>query len=168
MSMRRVMPPAASLVWTVENTRWPVSDAVIATSAVSRSRISPTMMTSGSWRRNERGRDAHVDVLAGHLAPDPAVLRQPLLGDVEPGHDLDARGDRRLELLGRALGLAQHAVDPVADDHVLLAGLDVDVRRALLGGLEHQRVDPADDRRLVVGVEHVDQLLGLELGVLLV
>jgi hypothetical protein len=60
MSMRRVIPPAASLVWTVENTRWPVSDAVIATSAVSRSRISPTMMTSGSWRRNERSPDANV------------------------------------------------------------------------------------------------------------
>ena len=73
-----------------------------------------------------RGRDAHVDVLAGHLAPDPAVLRQPLLGDVEPGHDLDAGDDRRLELLGRALGLAQHAVDPVADD-------DVASRRARCG-----------------------------------
>ena len=33
----------------------------------------------------------------------------------------------------------------------------------LLRRLEHQRVDPADDRRLVVGVEHVDELLGLEL-----
>ena len=109
--------------------------------------------------RGRRGRDAHVDVLAGHLAPDAAVLRQPLLGDVEPGHDLDARDDRRMELLRRALGLAQHAVDPVAHDDVLLAGPDVDIRRAILGGLEHQRVHPADDRRLVVGVEHVDELV---------
>ena len=36
------------------------SDAVIATSAVSLSRISPTMMTSGSWRKNERKPDANV------------------------------------------------------------------------------------------------------------
>ena len=48
ISTRRVTAPAASLVWTVLNTRWPVSDAWIAISAVSLSRISPTMMTSGS------------------------------------------------------------------------------------------------------------------------
>jgi predicted phage gp36 major capsid-like protein len=48
------------LVWTVENTRWPVSAARIAISAVSRSRISPTIITSGSWRRNERKPDAKV------------------------------------------------------------------------------------------------------------
>ncbi len=37
-------------VCRVENTRWPVSAAVITVEIVSRSRISPTMMTSGSWR----------------------------------------------------------------------------------------------------------------------
>jgi hypothetical protein len=42
---------AASFVCKVENTRWPVSAAWIAFSAVSRSRISPTMMMSGSRRR---------------------------------------------------------------------------------------------------------------------
>jgi len=55
MSMRRVIAPAASFVWRVEKTRWPVSEAWMAISAVSRSRISPTMITSGScrsiWRR---------------------------------------------------------------------------------------------------------------------
>jgi hypothetical protein len=115
-----------------------------------------------------RGRDAHVDVLAGDLAADAAVLGQPLLGDVEAGHDLDAGQDRRGELLGGALVLAQHAVDPVADHHVLLARLDVDVGGALLDRLEQERVDPADDRRLVGQVEDVDQLLGgAELVVLL-
>jgi hypothetical protein len=63
--------------------------------------------------------------------------------------------------LGRALGLAQRAVDPVPHHHVALARLDVDVGRAVLDRLEHERVDPADDGRLVVGVEHVDQLVGL-------
>ena len=207
------MAPAASLVWTVENTRWPVSDAWIAMSAVSPSRISPTMMTSGSWRRKlrstdakvrsileltwdlrdalelildrildgedvevgrvdlgqagvqrrrlagagragdehdavraldelvddhevivaeadvgeveeharaieqtdrdalavdaGRGRDAHVDVLAGDLAADAAVLRQALLGDVEAGHDLDARQDRVDVVAVGALDLQQ-------------------------------------------------------------
>ena len=34
--------------------------------------------------------DADVDVLAGDLDADAAVLGQALLGDVEAGHDLDA------------------------------------------------------------------------------
>src|SRR5262249_21741995 len=61
----------------------------------------------------------------------------------------------------RACGLAEHAVDPVADDDVLLAGLDVDIRRALLHRLEDEGVHPADDRRLVGEVEDVDELLGV-------
>jgi hypothetical protein len=54
MSSKRVTAPAASFVCSVENTRWPVSDARTAASAVSRSRISPIMITSGSWRRIAR------------------------------------------------------------------------------------------------------------------
>ena len=90
MSTRRVMAPAASLVCTVENTRWPVSDAVIAISAVSRSRISPTMMTSGSWRRKraQPAREGQLD-LRVHLRLRDAlelVLDRILDGeDVEVG-----------------------------------------------------------------------------------
>lgn len=43
-----------SLVCRVESTRCPVSAAWIAISAVSRSRISPTMMMSGSCRSRAR------------------------------------------------------------------------------------------------------------------
>ena len=50
MSCNRGMAPGASFVCRVEKTRCPVSEAWIEISAVSRSRISPTMMTSGSWR----------------------------------------------------------------------------------------------------------------------
>ena len=52
MFMRRVSVVGASLVCSVESTMWPVCAALIAISPVSRSRISPTMMMSGSWRRN--------------------------------------------------------------------------------------------------------------------
>ena len=44
----------ASLVCSVESTRWPVSAALTAIDAVSASRISPTRMMFGSWRRNDR------------------------------------------------------------------------------------------------------------------
>ena len=60
MSASRVTALAASLVCSVASTRWPVSDACTAICAVSRSRISPIMMTSGSWRRIERSARANV------------------------------------------------------------------------------------------------------------
>src|SRR3712207_3127508 len=49
-SMMRSTVAGAFCVWSVANTRWPVSAAVSAVLIVSRSRISPTRMTSGSWR----------------------------------------------------------------------------------------------------------------------
>ena len=54
MSIRRFTALAASLVCSVASTRWPVSDAWIAICAVSKSRISPIMITSGSCRRIAR------------------------------------------------------------------------------------------------------------------
>ncbi len=50
----RSMVLAAELVCRVPNTRWPVSAPVRARRMVSRSRISPTRITSGSSRRAER------------------------------------------------------------------------------------------------------------------
>ncbi|MNZ82393.1 hypothetical protein D3C78_1010900 [compost metagenome] len=51
MLRMRVSVVGASLVCSVDSTRWPVWAALMEMSAVSRSRISPTMMMSGSWRR---------------------------------------------------------------------------------------------------------------------
>ena len=51
---RRTIAPGASLVCRVERTMCPVSAASIAIRAVSPSRISPTMITSGSARSIER------------------------------------------------------------------------------------------------------------------
>jgi hypothetical protein len=60
MSTSRVTALGASLVWSVESTRWPVSEACSAICAVSWSRISPTSTTSGSCRRIERKAEAKV------------------------------------------------------------------------------------------------------------
>src|SRR5439155_1383061 len=51
---------AASIVWSVERTRWPVSEASRAMEIVSTSRISPTRMTLGAWRRAARRARAKV------------------------------------------------------------------------------------------------------------
>ena len=58
-------PPAASLVCSVLNTRWPVSEAWMAFSAVSRSRISPTRTMSGSCRRMLRSELPNVSPIFG-------------------------------------------------------------------------------------------------------
>ena len=64
ISWSRVKATAALLVWSVVNTRWPVSAASTAVCAVSRSRVSPTSMTSGSCRRNARRIAANVSPMA--------------------------------------------------------------------------------------------------------
>jgi hypothetical protein len=60
MSAKRVAVEGASLVWIVERTKWPVRAACTTISAVSKSRVSPTMMTSGSWRKKARRAVAKV------------------------------------------------------------------------------------------------------------
>ncbi|MCY1360232.1 hypothetical protein D9M69_468490 [compost metagenome] len=62
-SMIRSMVLAADEVCSVPNTRWPVSAAVIASRMVSRSRISPTRIASGSSRRAERNALAKLSVI---------------------------------------------------------------------------------------------------------
>ena len=51
---------AASIVCRVDSTRWPVSDASSAIEIVSTSRISPTRITLGAWRRAARRARAKV------------------------------------------------------------------------------------------------------------
>ena len=48
MFISRLIVLGASLVCSVDSTRWPVSAALTAISAVSKSRISPTRMMFGS------------------------------------------------------------------------------------------------------------------------
>ena len=60
MSISRIGALGASLVCSVESTRWPVSAASTAMCALSRSRISPTMITSGSARTIARSPVAKV------------------------------------------------------------------------------------------------------------
>ena len=60
MSVRRLTALGASLVCSVESTRWPVSAASTAMCADSASRISPTITMSGSARIIERSPVAKV------------------------------------------------------------------------------------------------------------
>ncbi len=62
-SINRVTTDGALSVCRVDRTRCPVCAACIAIFAVSPSRISPSRMTSGSWRRIERSALANVSLI---------------------------------------------------------------------------------------------------------
>jgi hypothetical protein len=64
-------------------------------------------------RSGHRG-NAQVQLLAPHAVHDAAVLRQPPLGDVELGHDLDTADHGRGGLGRGRLHFLQYAVDAVA------------------------------------------------------
>ena len=75
--------PGASLVCSVESTRWPVSAALTPISAVSKSRISPTMMMSGSCRRKLRRAAAKLRPMSSciwHLVDAGEVELDRVLG----------------------------------------------------------------------------------------
>ena len=102
---------------------------------------------------DERQRhDADVDAPAVDRQREAAVLGHALLGDVEVGHDLDARDDRRCHLALDRGGRGEHAVDAEQHPRVALLGVDVDVRGALLDGLGDDRVHELDDGRVAVGL----------------
>ena len=73
MSSKRVIPPTASFVCRVLKTRWPVMAARIAMSAVSTSRISPTITTFGSCRKMWRKPRANVKSISGFTS----ICRMP-------------------------------------------------------------------------------------------
>src|SRR6185369_17189777 len=72
-------------------------------------------------------RHANVDPPAVQRHADAAVLGQAALGDVQLGHQLDARGDGGLQAPRRCLQIVEDAVDAIAHPQGVFRGLDVDV-----------------------------------------
>ena len=83
ISMRRGIAPAALLVWMVESTRWPVRAALMARDAVSPSRISPTIIMSGSWRSAVRRPLANVYPISGRTCDWETPSTAATLDDCE-------------------------------------------------------------------------------------
>ncbi len=102
-----------------------------------------------------QGADAVVERLALarqiHLEHDAAVLRQPLLADVQLGHDLDARDDGVLQLQRRGHDGLQDAVHAEAHAVFLLVGLDVNVAGGALHRVGEDQVHQLDDGRFLGG-----------------
>ena len=112
ISVSRVIALGASFVCSVERTKWPVSAARIEISAVSRSRISPTITTSGSLRktRAKRLREVEVDLRVDLQLVDAG---QPVLdGVLDRDHvDLRTRDVRERRIERRRLAGAGRAGD---------------------------------------------------------
>ena len=78
-------------------------------------------------------RNAEIDRPLLDAKLETAVLGNALLRDVELGHDLESRDDRRVEfLIDRLHRLVQRAVDAVLDQNVLLTRFDVNIGRPSL------------------------------------
>ena len=113
-------------------------------------------------------RDPGVERLAVEGEPGPAVLRLALLGDVEPGDDLDAAGDSRGRGTRDRHDVAQDAVDAEPDPKRVGLRLDVDVGGAAGRSIFEDDVDQPHDRRGgrgLVGVGLGRQRGGDRLGV---
>src|SRR5690606_7594594 len=82
-------------------------------------------------------------------------LRDPAFGDVEAAHDLEARGDARIELDRRRGDAAQHAVHAEAHAVVALVRLEMHVRGSALDRVHQHLVDELDHLR-VVGAGRID------------
>jgi len=91
---------------------------------------------------------AQVELLALHAVHDAPVLRQAAFGNVELGHDLDARDHRGGRSRRRRLDFLQHAVDPVAYLEPVFERLDVDIGSPCLHRALQNQVDQPDHRRL--------------------
>src|SRR5215467_5459018 len=93
--MTRSIVCGALCVCSVAKTRWPVSAAVSAVPIVSKSRISPRRITSGSWRSAPRRAVANDDaalVLVQKL--DRVLDREDVVG-ARLVDLVDHRGERR-------------------------------------------------------------------------
>ena len=164
--MMRLIVSVASSVCSVENTRWPVSAASSAVSMVSKSRISPTRMTSGSWRSALRSACANDRVSTDDFAlvDDRPVVAMEELDRVFDGHDVraavvvdvvDHRRERRALAAAGGAGDEHEAALFVGDplqhlrqaelvDRADLHGNDAEDQADRAALLEHVAAEPAE------------------------
>ena len=109
-------------------------------------------------RAGGQGRHAHVDALVAELQRHASILRHALFGDVEARHHLQPRHQRRVQRARRLDHVVQHAIDPEAHHRAPLVGLEMQVRRLLAQGLQQQRVDHPDHRRVGGRTEQILRL----------
>src|SRR6266849_622035 len=93
-----------------------------------------------------------------HLQHDAAVLRQPLLADVQLGHDFKARRDGVFELHRRRHDRLEHTINSEADAEFLFVRLDMDVAGAPFHSVPKYDVHQLDHGSFVGGLFQLRQL----------
>ncbi|OIQ70742.1 hypothetical protein GALL_476410 [mine drainage metagenome] len=101
------------------------------------------------------GRHPHIHRPGADAQGDAPVLRQPALGNVKLGHDLQAGNQRRMQRTVGLHHLAQRAIHPKTHAGVAFIGLDVDVAGTVARSLRQQRVQHADDWRVIGRLQQV-------------
>src|SRR5215216_991181 len=166
-SMIRLIDSDASTVWSVESTRWPVSAALSAVWTVSSSRISPTRMTSGSWRSTRRSARLNDAVSCPTSRWLTIELRSGWRNSI--GSSIVTMCLCIVRFMWSIIAASVVDLPQPADDRrqrELLDRLDVDRDRAQHErdeSLLAERVD-AEPRQALERVREVDLVLGLELG----
>ena len=97
----------------------------------------------------------HVDRPAADAQRNTAILRQPFFRNVQLRHDLDPRDQRAMQRLLRPHDIAQGAIDTKAHHRRSLERFDMNIRSLFARCLRQQRVDHADDRRVVFRFEQI-------------
>ena len=93
--------------------------------------------------------DAQVDRMPADGQLDAAVLRHAAFGDVEIGHDLDARRDGKGQVARRRHHFIEHAVGLDANAEFVFERLEVQVAGVVLDGQQQHHVEQLADRRAV-------------------
>ena len=103
--------------------------------------------------------DAEIDQPAFVAHAEAAVLRHAPFGDIEFGHHLDTRENRRMPILGDGRhGVLQHAVNAVLDGDFLVARFNVNVRGAPFERVEQGGVHQLDHRGdVAIGTQLLDR-----------
>ena len=93
------------------------------------------------------GGDANIDFRSGDAQTGGAILRQPPLGDIQSGQNLDSRDQGLRQYAGRRRDRAQQTVDAHAHGDAVAERLDMDVAGAQFHRLLEQIVDGAHGGR---------------------
>ena len=105
----------------------------------------------GAWQST----DAHIDRAGAYAQRDASILGQSLFGNIQVGHDLQPRDQRGVQRAVCLHDFAQRAVDTEAHAGVALVRLDMDIAGAIAGGLRQERIEHADDGRVVGSFQQV-------------
>ena len=106
----RKMPCGSDVKCSMRLSMWSSKPEPAQVVEIARGAVEQAHDDAFAVERGQRG-DAEIDFAAEDLDLDAAVLRQPALGDVQLGHQLQARDDGGLQLARRRFLVEEHAVD---------------------------------------------------------